>query len=207
MTAVLRRKEQKEQMASPFLFALSYTPLSWWLIFYFLAYRHELSRLVHPVRERRGLRDWVAVLARLKLMDAAALAPAQRLKMELGLKAERRRAGRTKALYLLSFLVLWLSAVLVSKLAIMPQPLAEAALPALLQLAPAVPLIVATYRRCGAFPFHPIRYHLPSGRKGSLLKYLGRLGREQEAETPPSPSSAQAAVLQHVNHEQGRMGT
>ncbi|MDG7022973.1 MAG: hypothetical protein JRN45_00470 [Nitrososphaerota archaeon] len=166
-------------MANPLVFVLYYTPLIWWLVVYFFLFRHELSRLLHPIRERRGLKDWVAVLSDLRLIDSAS--PALQ---EEG-KEKWWRKSRTTHL-LLSSLVLWLSAVLVSNFVDIsqtlpggfPYGLLKALLPSLflfaLQALPAIPLIILTYRYCGPRPVKKEEMQLSKNRKGSLIRYLDK---------------------------------
>jgi len=58
-----------------------YLPIPYWAAFLLLLYRHDLSRLFHPVRDDGSLRNWWAVLSRLGILDAGV-----------------RRPGRTKAI-------------------------------------------------------------------------------------------------------------
>jgi len=46
-----------------------YTPLVYWLVFTLVLYRHDLSRLLHPVRDDGSSRNWWTVLNYLGLFE------------------------------------------------------------------------------------------------------------------------------------------
>jgi hypothetical protein len=54
-----------------------YLPIPYWAVFLLLMYRHDLSRLVHPVRDDGSLRNWWAVLSYLGLLDAGTRRPSR----------------------------------------------------------------------------------------------------------------------------------
>ena len=51
-----------------------YLPVPYWAGFTLVLYRHDLSRLTHPVRDDGSLRNWWLVLNHLGLLDAAQVA-------------------------------------------------------------------------------------------------------------------------------------
>jgi len=52
-----------------------YLPIPYWAAFLLLLYRHDLSRLFHPVRDDGSLRNWWAVLSHLGILDAGVPRP------------------------------------------------------------------------------------------------------------------------------------
>jgi hypothetical protein len=52
-----------------------YLPIPYWAAFLLLLYRHDLSRLFHPVRDDGSLRNWWAVLSHLGILDAGVRRP------------------------------------------------------------------------------------------------------------------------------------
>ena len=52
-----------------------YLPVPYWSAFLLLLYRHDLSRLFHPVRDDGGLRNWWSVLSRVGILDAGVRRP------------------------------------------------------------------------------------------------------------------------------------
>ena len=55
-----------------------YLPIPYWAAFLLLLYRHDLSRLIHPVRDDGSLRNWWAVLNHLGLLDTGARRPSRK---------------------------------------------------------------------------------------------------------------------------------
>jgi hypothetical protein len=60
---------------------LLYCPAIYWVAFVLLLYRHDLSRLTHPLRDDGSLRNWWVVLNYLGLLDAGTPKPS--IKREL----------------------------------------------------------------------------------------------------------------------------
>ena len=52
-----------------------YLPIPYWAAFLLLLYRHDLSRLFHPVRDDGNLRNWWSVLSHLGILDAGVRRP------------------------------------------------------------------------------------------------------------------------------------
>ena len=46
-----------------------YAPLPYWLVFTLVLYRHDLSRLLHPIRDDGSARNWWVVLNHLGLFE------------------------------------------------------------------------------------------------------------------------------------------
>lgn len=49
-------------------FLFLYTPFPYFFLIYFMSYRHELGRVLHPFRDHDTLRDWVLVFKGLKIV-------------------------------------------------------------------------------------------------------------------------------------------
>jgi hypothetical protein len=54
-----------------------YLPIPYWVAFLLLLYRHDLSRLFHPVRDDGSLRNWWSVLSHLGILDAGVRRPSR----------------------------------------------------------------------------------------------------------------------------------
>jgi len=54
-----------------------YLPFPYWAAFVLLSYRHDLSRLVHPVRDDGSPRNWWSVLHHLGLLDTGTRRPSK----------------------------------------------------------------------------------------------------------------------------------
>src|SRR5437899_6003134 len=52
-----------------------YTPIPYLVVMYFVAYRHDLTRLVKPFRDRTGSREWWSVCEHLGLVGAEVQPP------------------------------------------------------------------------------------------------------------------------------------
>jgi hypothetical protein len=52
-----------------------YLPIPYWVTFLLLLYRHDLSRLFHPVRDDGSLRNWWSVLRHLGILDTGVRGP------------------------------------------------------------------------------------------------------------------------------------
>ena len=55
-----------------------YLPVTYWAAFTLLLYRHDLSRLTHPVRDDGSLRNWWSVLTYLGILDAGTKRPSRK---------------------------------------------------------------------------------------------------------------------------------
>jgi len=55
-----------------------YQPVPYWIAFVLVLYRHDLSRLIHPVRDDDSLRNWWSVLTYLSILDARTRRPSRK---------------------------------------------------------------------------------------------------------------------------------
>jgi hypothetical protein len=146
---------------------LLYTPLVQFFILYGLLYRHELSRLAHPLKEKTDLGAWVEVFERLNLA-------------EFGKKVQ---SGQWVKKYLLEMV---LPAALLATLGpelFLPLILALVRVPTgalgpllfLLQFIPAFYVMIFLYRHyLGPRPIHRHRSTLPFPRMSSMVRCLGK---------------------------------
>jgi hypothetical protein len=52
-----------------------YMPIPYWTVFLLLLYRHDLSRLFHPVKDDGSLRNWWSVLSHLGILNSGVPRP------------------------------------------------------------------------------------------------------------------------------------
>jgi hypothetical protein len=152
--------------------ALLYTPLVQFPLLYALLYRHEPSRLVHPQKEKTGMKAW-----------AQALVQAGLVKQEV--KVPPDTSGRKRVLEMIVPTALF--AALCPELFL---PVILALVPALtglkglvlflLQFIPATYFLVFLQRKyLGPLPIHRNRTTLPLPRMSSMVRCLGE--KESEA--------------------------
>ena len=136
---------------------LLYTPLLQLLVLYAILYRHELSRLAHPLKERTGTEAWADALQQLTLRAGE-------------LKKVPSSAADPRAMKCLLKVVT-------------PAALLGALCPLLflLQFIPAAYFIVLLGRDyLGPPPIHHHRTTLPLPRMSSMVRWLGEKGKEEE---------------------------
>jgi hypothetical protein len=150
-----------------------YTPLFQILVLYALLYRHELSRLAHPLKERAGMKAWADAL------EQVGLARQDEMEEQTYLIVARK--------YLLeTILPTALLAALCPELfqpaivALVP-PIARVQGPLLflLQFVPASYFLALLQRNyLGPLPIHRHRTTLPLPRMSSMVRCLGEKERE-----------------------------
>jgi len=144
------------------------TPLFQTFIAYIVMYRHDLSRLFHPIHERSSDRDWRRVLSSLGLI------PKQE-KKEKEIVISAKSMSLVVAVLISTVLVDVVVAPVI--LASFPASLMHTIFPALtqalLQFIPAfIAMIGLANLWLGPVPVPPHRYTLPQKRPGSLLRHL-----------------------------------
>ena len=147
-----------------------YTPLPYLGAMYFLAYRHDLGRIVRPFHDLSNNPEWYAVFKHLDLVGTDLKSP------------KRPLLGDTRNLLLaVASFVIYAFSVSASFL------LAWYYLCAI-QTAVAVPLfILLVANRTGPFPFRPYRDVLPYPRLGTRIRDLsGR--KESKPDLPDEPA-------------------
>lgn len=152
---------------NPIEVLLLYTPLVQFLILYGLLYRHELSRLAHPLQEKMDLRAWIEVFERL----------------DLAKKNEKVQFGPRVREYLLEMVLPTALLAALGPELFLPLVLALVRVPAgalspllfLLQFIPALYFMIFLYRNyLGPRPIHRHRSTLPFPRMSSMVRCLGR---------------------------------
>jgi len=152
---------------SPTEILLLYTPLVQFFILYGLLYRHELSRLVHPLKERTGVSAWVEAFERLGLAK----------------QHENAQSGPRVRKYVLEMvlpagLLATLGPELFMPLILALVPVPAAALGPMLFLLQFIPASYVTVFLCrnyfGPLPIHRHRTTLPFPRMSSMARCLGK---------------------------------
>lgn len=159
-------------------FLFTHTPLPWAAILCLLLYRHNLSLLLHPSRERSSIRDWKQVFQYLEIPfeDSSASEESQRSKVLIILKSIHERYPNIKFYTfglssIAIFSIISSSAVILTGGPSFINSHYTFLVAAGLQFLSALPSIFLMQRRFGTFPSPPYRFHLKKSRAGSLLKY------------------------------------
>ncbi len=148
--------------AEPLLF----TPLVQFLVLYASLYRHEPSRLAHPLKEKTGVRAWAQALAQVGLVKPETEAPPDT-------RTRKRVFGMILLTALLSALcpVFFLPAIM----ALIPALAGFKDLALfLLQFMPASYFLACLRRNyLGPLPIHRHRSTMPLPRMSSMVRSLG----------------------------------
>ena len=175
--------------ALPFspLFLFIHTPLPWSIVLCLVLYRHNLSQLLHPVKERCSIEDWKRVF--------------QYLEIPFGEPSYLENEGKVRAVsnniserypnikfYASVFVIIALastisSAVILTGSLSFLNPRLSLLLSSGLQFVSAIPSAFAMQRYFGLFPSPPYKFHLKKNRMGSLIKYAD----------PPNTSSVSSS--------------
>ena len=145
------------------------TPFPYLVAMYFVAYRHDLGRLLKPFHDRSTAWDWYQVCERLDLISSDVTAPSRSL------------LGDARNLVLIfASLVIYAGSGYASLL--LPWYYLCA-----IQTAVAVPLfLLIVLNRTGPFPFKPYRDVLPYPRLGTRVRDLGdRKERKSRPQSKP----------------------
>jgi len=137
-----------------------YTPLPWLALFYFTAYRHNLSRIVKPFRDNYDSTAWRSVCKHLDLVRSDAPKPSRRL-------------WKSKDLILL------LVAMMISLLGLTIVVSRDWYSPALLQVASAFVLFLVLINRIGRLPSKPYSDTLRYPRLGTRIRHLSKARGER----------------------------
>jgi hypothetical protein len=156
------------------------TPFPWAVILCLILYRHDLSQLAHPLKERCSMRDWRSVLVDLdiswkSLGKGGTGCPSKIERLQAAILEEHPDIRYyTTTTVIVSFASLVSSFILVPfVIGANPVLLTRFGLiiSASLQLASAVPSVFAMELYFGPFPSPPNKYHLRKRRLGSLVRY------------------------------------
>jgi len=156
---------------------LLYTPVLQLLVLYAIFYRHELSRLAHPLKERTGTEAWADALQQLALARPGELKKVPSAADPRAMKYLHKVVTPAAVLgALCPELLLPAILALVPALSIVEGPLLF-----LLQFIPA-PYSIVFLRRDYLWPppLHRHRTTLPLPRMSSMVRWLGEKGKEEE---------------------------
>ena len=162
-----------------------YTPIPWAAILCVILYRHDLSQLLHPFKDRSSIKDWKSVFCDLDIPLTVSSSSAKRsAKARVALLIHRLPADFSERYPNIRFYTLVLAMVitssLLSSLIVVPVLIGGPSLldsrfaaitSAGLQFVSAFPSIFAMQRHFGPFPSAPGKFHLKKRRLGSLLRY------------------------------------
>ena len=147
------------------------TPIAYLAAIYFVAYRHDLARLVKPFHDLPQTKaNWYAVCKMLELEGADVKPPAA------------PPMGGTRNLVLLTA-----SASVFAVSIFTSQALPWYYLCALQALVALPVFVVLVVNRTGPFPFRPYRDVLPYPRLGTRVRHLG--GKEPDKDAAPAKSA------------------
>jgi hypothetical protein len=151
---------------------LLYTPLVQFLMLYGVLYRHELSRLVHPLKEKTGVKAWGEAFEKLGLVDHD----------EVEYPHDPRARKFVLEMVLPTALLSTLCPELFLQVILVLVPASEGAwgpLLFLLQFIPAAYFLAFLHRNyLGPLPIHRHRTTLPLPRMSSMVRCL----REKKGE-------------------------
>ncbi|MDG7016571.1 MAG: hypothetical protein JRM82_04255 [Nitrososphaerota archaeon] len=148
------------------------TPIPYLAAIFFIAYRHDLGRLLRPFHDGSTTWDWYQVSKRLGLIGDKAMAP------------RRAMLGDSNLVLIFASLVIYAGSGYASLM--LPWYYLCA-----IQTAVAAPLfLLVVLNRAGPFPFKPYRDVLPYPRLGTRVRNLGDRKDESRSKGKSSVSTA-----------------
>jgi hypothetical protein len=174
-------------VSSLFSLLFVYTPFPWIAILCIILYRHDLSRLFHPFKDRCSTRDIKLVFQKLELPFKVSSSSRRRIEKNRAifwvakLRTNISERFPSTGLYAFVFVILAGSSLL-STLVVEPLLFGEASflnprfdglVSSAFQIVSVLPSIFAMQRYFGPFPSAPKEYHLKKRRLGSLVRYCG----------------------------------
>jgi len=174
-----------KQMSLSALAFFIYTPIPYAVILCIILYRHDLSQLVHPLKDRCSVRDWKSLFDDLEIARKTSSSSSK--KEGNGIRLDFLERHPNIGFYL-SVLAIVTSVSLLSSLVVVPVLLEGDSLPysrfiliisAGLQFVSATPSTLAMLQYFGPFPSPPGKFHLKKRRPGSLLRYEETLNQQQ----------------------------
>ena len=168
-----------------------YTPIPYATILCIIQYRHDMSQLIHPLKDRCSLRDWKSVFDDIEI-DHKASSSSTKTEGIVGFSIGRLRLDILERHPDIGFYASVLAIVtivsLLSSLIAVPVLTGGDSLPysrfiliisAGLQFLSAIPSTFAMQRYFGPFPSPPGKFHLKKRQPGSLLRYEKTLNQQQ----------------------------
>ena len=160
-----------------------YTPIPWATILLVFLYRHDLSQLFHPIKDRSSVKDWKSMLQYLDIdLETSSLGKPRGKPGRVFLHKLRARISErypNTRFYILVLAIVASSSLLSSLIgAALFLNLRFAVLAQVgLQFVSSSPSIFAMKSYFGPFPSGPHKYYLKRKRLGSLLRYGETLDR------------------------------
>lgn len=172
---------------SEFMWCITYTPIPWATILCIILYRHDLSQLVRPFKDRGSIKDWKSVFQDLNIplkVSSSSGKPGGKPRGFFSIREDISKRYPNIRFYALVVANVTgsslLSSLIVLPVLIEDAPLISSRLSVIvsggLQFASAFPSIFAMQRYFGPFPSAPNKFHLKKRRQGSLLRYEETLG-------------------------------
>src|SRR5487761_660445 len=174
-----------------------HTPIPCVTILCIIVYRHDLSQLVHPFKERCSIRDWKCVFQDLDIplkVSSSSRKPSGKPRVVVLIhRLGTEISGRYPCIgFYASVLAVVAGSSLLSSLIVVPVLIGDAfflnsrfseIISAGLQFVSAFPSIFAAQRYFGPLPSAPNKFHLKKRRPGSLLRYEETLARPSYSES------------------------
>jgi hypothetical protein len=170
-----------------------FTPIPWATILCIILYRHNLSQIVHPFKDRCSKRDWKSVFDDLDIphkatssngkIDGKGRASFSIDDLRTAIFERHSDIGFYASLVAIVTGISLLTSLIVVPVLIMGGPLFYSRFSLItsagLQFVSAIPSIFAIQRCFGPFPSPPSKFHLKKRRLGSLLRYEEILNQQQ----------------------------
>jgi hypothetical protein len=159
---------------------LLYEPFPYWTVAVLVMYRHNLSRLFHPIRDNGGLRNWWYVLGHIGLIDPKTVPrPGVKEEVLLYVACSVGAAGVSLSWLVRLFPLFWYDLALV-------------------QVVSGLILAAATVRYLGQPPRRPFVDVLRYPRLGSRIRHFPKVSTlgegKREAQQPASTLNEEVAA-------------
>lgn len=161
-----------------------YLPMPYWAGFLLLLYRHDISRLLHPVRDDGSLGNWWAVLNYLGILDKGARRPTRKKKIIPYVTYLSVSAGVSLSWTLRLFPLLWYYLIIVQGIS-------------------GIVLAAATMQYLGTPPRRPYTDVLRYPRLGSRIRHLPKTSSlEQKARQQRDTRAAKGTLTGDLENQE-----
>jgi len=150
-----------------------YQPVPYWIAFVLVLYRHDLSRLILPVRDDGSLRNWWSVLTYLGILDAGTRRPSRKKEILPFVVYLSISAGVSLSWTFRLFPLVWYYLIIVQGIS-------------------GIVLTAATMQYLGQPPRRPYVDVLRYPRLGSRIRHLGKIP-EGKRESEPTKEPQEGA--------------
>jgi len=150
-----------------------YQPVPYWIAFVLVLYRHDLSRLILPVRDDGSLRNWWSVLTYLGILDARTRRPSRKKEILPFVVYLSISAGVSLSWTFRIFPLVWYYLIIVQGIS-------------------GIVLTAATMKYLGTPPRRPYVDVLRYPRLGSRVRHLGKIP-EGKRESEPTKEPQEGA--------------